>query len=339
MAPVSYTRMSPGMYRSSTGQNVRSAVRPMIPKVQKPVVPGIANVPSGTQTILPTAGTTNTIATNSPTSTAAVNGTATTSTAKTLADLQARRAEIIRRSRAKGNVATPGYDKLRHGIDAEIEAYRKANPAAPAAPATPAAPVDTSAQDAYAQQIADIMFADTKGFGDNAAYVQAQTKGQDALTKMMAARGLSGGGAEIQGNADFLANLNAEESTRVNNAMQTKAERLKSILETESMRKERAANTQYDQTMRAIEVMLSQSPMSMAYDATGKSAGLTQDQYNSLAQFLAQNYSKKSGGGASTPFPSAPNTSQSDMLKAILDGQNNTGDNSIFSKILGALTK
>lgn len=220
------------------------------------------------------------------------------------------------------------YNRVRGSKPGEVAAT-PATATPPADTGTP--PTDNTAT--WGNRMAELLFEDTKAFNDNAAYTQALKRGQSDLQKLMAARGLAGGGAEIQANSDFLAELNAKESNRVNDAVRDRNTRLYQMLQDESLRKEREGNTQFDRQMSVIDRMLSLDPTQEGYNATQSLAGLTQEDANAIASFLGQ--SGRGGGGAAVP--TSPDMSGVDLLRNILKGQNSVGSNSLISRILGGL--
>lgn len=99
-------------------------------------------------------------------------------------------------------------------------------------------------------------------------------KGKKAMDALMASKGLTDSGAEVQANSDMIAQLTAEEAARKESAGQTEADRLASILENEAQRKERVGNTEYDRMYNMLNLLLGQNPYSTAAQGSYNLANL-----------------------------------------------------------------
>lgn len=195
-------------------------------------------------------------------------------------------------------------------------------------------------------------------------YQFQKQQGLSELGRLMAARGKVGSGAEVEGNARLLNELGAQEAQRQSTVAQQEADRLARMSEFEAGRTDRASefdttrrdvydtstsgrvlDMQRDEQQRrererqqgfeeqswAIDRMLGQSPMSMAYDATSSTADLEKAYGKDMAKYLQSLYGKvfAGGGGGGTPIapfipPNMGGISAGDLSGALAGGSNNT---------------
>lgn len=93
---------------------------------------------------------------------------------------------------------------------------------------TPGANLDDNTMRAY----------EPKFFEGSPMYQFQKQKGMQDLEKLMAARGLTNSGAEVQANSDFLANINAQEAEKQRTYAEAEAERKRRAIETETARRD-----------------------------------------------------------------------------------------------------
>jgi hypothetical protein len=179
------------------------------------------------------------------------------------------------------------------------------------------------------------------GYEDRADYRLQNEKGAKQLAAMMASRGLSGSGAEIGAETSRINELNATEQTRIDGLREKQQNTLQTIMQNESLRKEREKNQQFDNVMRVVETALSQSPATQGYDATGATAKLTVDQQQALSNWIKQNYQKiiantKVGGGSSGSAPTL-DTSNLDLSGILMNSANKSNDYGVWGSLLSGL--
>jgi hypothetical protein len=199
-------------------------------------------------------------------------------------------------------------------------------------------------------------------------YQFQKQQGQKDLEKLMAARGLTGSGAEVQANSDFLSKLGAEESekarqyavdaaNRQTQAMQFLAnfdqEERQAQLDQWNKNTDRRINMQeFDANRRDARAASMQNFLTsiLGMQAQNPIAGQAQSGLNSMtdlsrmindmtARFGANNYTRSYGSGGGTPPPPPPS-----RVGEIANINSNYGDragnndlwNGIFS-ILGGM--
>lgn len=247
---------------------------------------------------------------------------------------------------------------------------------APVAP-PPAAPVSTDqnfrgVQDFMDKSAVDPQYKSTYSFMSDykpsPLYDFQMQKGQQALNRLMASRGLLKSGAENQANVDLINELNAKEGDRAMSVASQDANRFDNIQGSAADRAnamalnnaqrfdqnsrdiadraERAGGNQWGRMMDVLRFQGEQNPMSQAYDALTKFNSLNLDRGKAQSQYQTNNYARvrprpvaSSGGGGSMPgyAPSAPplDTSNIDIMR-LMAGQN-TRDN-IMGGLGGALS-
>lgn len=164
-------------------------------------------------------------------------------------------------------------------------------------------------------------------------------KGEEAINRVLAKRGLLNSGAEIQAISDFNTELGATEADKARGYAEKEADRLERIQQQEANRLMNRDDANFDRTYKWTDLMLRQNPMQYAMgglDAYGnnisKEAKTEADYYNQLYQRAVGG----GGGGGSKmpfipPFPSGPDYSQIDSLAALGGGSSN---NRFFNSIL-----
>lgn len=275
-----------------------------------------------------------------------------------LANLNQRKAKLQAAIKAKGGNA-PGYTAQLSALEGQIGRLSAGGGSSGTSPITPEIPVsnpppatggplttpqfpaDDAEATARANEVNNILFADTKAFGDNEAYNRANEQGSKQIAQLMSARGLLGAGKDLATNAEFQADLNAKESERVNAYLGQKADRLYGVLRDEADRAERSGNRASDSQLRLLEMALAQNPLQYGYNAANQLSGLTQDEAQQLAKYISSNYQTvRSGGGGGgvgpfvPPFPTGPNMTAAN-LQGIMNSQasSNTGYNFLNSAL------
>lgn len=192
-------------------------------------------------------------------------------------------------------------------------------------------------------------------------YQFQKQQGQKDLEKLMAARGLTGSGAEVQANSDFLSKLGADESekarqyaeqaaNRQQGAMQFLAnfdkeerdsqlaqwnkntDRQMNMQEFDSNRADRR-NELATQFLTSILGMQAQNPISTQAlsglnDQTALSKALTQ----MLGGYTANNFARSYGGGGGTP-PVPPTGGNAQIMNTLMNYGNRAGNNDLLDGI------
>lgn len=200
-----------------------------------------------------------------------------------------------------------------------------------------------------------IMFPDVsinnkmEGYLDSPAYDWRLEQGQKAMDRLMAARGLTNSGAEIQANQDLVSRLTADQFDRAQNLAQgeignemNRGQSFQNFLTGETQRRDANAQNQFNNLYSLYSLGLGQNPFN-----TGANMG----QYGST---FGYNYGKDIGNNIKArvpkvipnqtvgpgspapfqaPFPSGPDMTQSQIADLI---SNSTFNNDILNS-LGSL--
>ncbi|NDC39004.1 MAG: hypothetical protein EBZ48_13295 [Proteobacteria bacterium] len=245
-----------------------------------------------------------------------------------------------------------------------------AQPEAPAAAPQPPAPTFEYQQSPMTKALLDAMnnglstaqAYEPKFYEGSPLYQFQKQQGQRDLEKLMAARGLTGSGAEVQANSDFLSKLNADESekarqyaeeaaNRQNQAMQFLAnfdkEERQSQLEQWNKNTDRQIDMQQfdaNRQDRRNEVVsnfltnilglqsqndiarLSQSGLT---DQTALSKALS----DMISRNIANDYTRAYGGGGGQA-PIAPNSGNSDIMSILMRYGDRAGNNDVIDGLL-----
>lgn len=172
-------------------------------------------------------------------------------------------------------------------------------PAAAPAPVepTPTLPTADQSQVDLTALFPSIRAFEPENYQGSPMYKFQQERGQDALNKYYASRGLTNSSAEARGNADFMAQLGAQEAEANRNMAQLEAQRLQSMMESESQRRERYSNENWDRIYNVLQTMLAQSPFESGANAANSNAQLSAQLGDQLASILKV---------AATPVPAVP---------------------------------
>lgn len=317
------TRLSPGVYRRAGGGLVRSRDG----KIEQPANPA----PSNNNT-------------NSPAPTAP--------SAPTPPD--------ITRSIEPVGKAVPFQDKA---------------PTVPPAPSTPAAqpptvpdfssyqsPMTKALLDAMSQGMSTMQAYEPKNFDGSPLYQFQKDKGMRDLERLMAARGLTGSGAEVQANSDFLANLNATEAEKQRQYAEANRDRQQSATQFIANFDQAERNALRDQwnsdldrqtninqfeanrgdARQALAVnflnnvlgLQSQNDIArLANAGMGSQTDLTKALINAMTQNTMAQAPRTSGGGGAAPPPPQP-SNNSDLWRILMNYGNNAGSNDMFNQVL-----
>lgn len=279
-----------------------------------------------------------------------------------------------------------GYDKL---LGKDWKPYQAPAPvpaAAPAptpaaqapaeqAPATPAAPAIVGSQYANYQSpmTAALMRAmgegmntmqayEPKNFEGSPLYQFQKQKGMQDMEKLMAARGLTGSGAEIEANSDFLVNLNAQESEkqrqyadqtaqRQQQAMQFIAnfdqqeknalrdqwnadlDRQTNIGQFEATRGDRRQELATNFLQNLLGLQSQNDIARISQGGLNSQTGLSQELMKALAGFTANNYARSYGGGGGVA-PTPPSGGNMDIMRILMGYGDRAGNNDMTDSIL-----
>lgn len=286
----------------------------------------------------------------------ATNAAAAKQTPQYLGGLQDKRRQMISTIRSRGGAAAnPGVANRLHNLTGQIQGIRaQQNPVQPPAtpPTEPAATLPntsdpnneqarTQLPNEETQAQVNALFPGQRAFlpenyQGSPLYQFQANEGQKRLDKMYAARGLTGSGAEIGGNTQFLNELGARESDRQQGVAQTEADRLYNFYQDEANRKERVGNEQFDRAYSLTDLALSQNPMQYTYGAAGDLANQYNQQGQINANYRKDRYGRVRGGGGGgggggypapfqAPFPTSPNFTGIDLQSPVLNQNSNFG--------------
>ena len=351
---MAYTRISPGVYRNTNGQVINSAQRPgarPAPTQQNPAARNRARDAELYRGAI-----------DSITKNGFQRGT----------DQFNQQAKVIRDIGGKY-----GYNWQKH-IGADWSPTPPPAQTAEPAPTAPAPMVDAppvtdylnyqspmtkSLLDAMKGGVGTMSAYEPQNFQGSPLYQFQKDKGMQDLQKLMASRGLTNSGAEIQANSNFLSELNAQEAEKqrqyaesdanraqsqmqyIANFDQTERNNLRDQLNTDVTR--RMQQQQFDATrqdgrqrlmtdfLSNVLQMQSNNPIAqLAYQGLGQQSDYTAALMKAISGNVASNYPRSYGGG--TP-PQAPNNSL-DIARILMNYGNNAGNNDLYNGIWNALT-
>jgi hypothetical protein len=256
---------------------------------------------------------------------------------------------------------------------APTEPTAETTPAAPAADAAPATMPEPTFQYQQSPMTAALLEAMKGGLNTMQAYEPKfyegsplyqfqKQQGSKDLERLMAARGLTGSGAEVQANSDFLSKLNADESEKARqyaeqaaNRQQTAMQFLANFdqeerdkqLEQWNKNTDRQLNMQEFDTNRAdrrnelatqfltnILGMQAQNPIAtQAQSGLDSQTALTKALTQMMGSFTANNYPRSYGGGGGTP-PVPPTGGNAQIMKTLMDYGNRAGNNDLLDGFL-----
>ncbi len=263
--------------------------------------------------------------------------------ANNLAGLRTQRQNILGQiHRRGGRSAAPGYTKRLGDVETQIRSLRNPVTGQPVQgqpqPAQNPYQQAPNAGSAYGNTL-NRLFPSMNGQIDpegSKLYQFQKQQGLRDLERVMSARGLTGSGAEVEANSRFLNELGSAEAERQNRTLQTEADRLFNLTNSEADRRFAGQTNAWDNLYRFSELATRQSPMTEAYDATQRTAGLYGNIGNRRAGMIGNDYARSYGGGGQSPgqfippFPNAPDYSIVDRVSA---GTNAPNTNSFWSSI------
>lgn len=232
-------------------------------------------------------------------------------------------------------------------------------------------PMTKALMEAYGQQMQGLA-TQNNFFGNSPAFTQSRDEGMKALERKLAAQGLTGSGAAIEGQNDFMSKLVALESDKqrqwatdladraqrgmefISKYDQSERESLRDQMNTDkgreidlaqfdATRNDAWRNTQLGTLMQILGLQAQSSPMNDIYKAIGDQGGIYRDIANKIANVQANDYVRVSapgggGGGTGTPPPIAPADYTMPSILALLASRNNSGGNtSLVNTGIGAL--
>ena len=249
------------------------------------------------------------------------------------------------------------------------EAPAQTAPAAPAAPpivgsqyADYQSPMTAALMRAMGEGMNTMQAYEPKNFEGSPLYQFQKQKGMQDMEKLMAARGLTGSGAEVQANSDFLVNLNAQESEKQRQYADQAAQRQQSAMqfianfdqaEKNALRDQWNADldrqtninqfeaTRGDRRQELATSFLSnllglQSQNDIARISQGglnSQTGLSQELMKAISGFTANNYARSYGGGGGVA-PTPPSGGNMDIMRIMMDYGNRAGNNDMMDNIL-----
>lgn len=192
-------------------------------------------------------------------------------------------------------------------------------------------------------------------------YQFQKQQGTKDLEKLMAARGLTGSGAEIQANSDFLSKLGADESEKARQYAEQAANRQQqsmqflanfdkeerdSQLAQWNKNTDRQLNMQEFDSQRAdrrnelatqfltnILGMQAQNPIAtQALSGMNDQTALSKALAQMMGSFTANNYARSYGGGGGTP-PVQPTYGNAAIMKTLMDYGDRAGNNDVLDGI------
>lgn len=272
-----------------------------------------------------------------------------------------------------------GYNWQRH-IGANWSPTPAPTPAPAASPAMPpetphaqSAPVSTdylnyqspmtkSLLDAMKGGVGTMSAYEPKNFEGSPMYQFQKQKGMEDLQKLMASRGLTNSGAEIQANSNFVTELNATEAEKQRQYAESAANRAQSQMQyianfdqaernnlrdqlntdiTRRMQQQQFDATRQDGRQRLMTDFLSNvlqmqsnNPIAqLAYQGLGQQSDYTAALMKAISGNIASNYPRSYGGGSA---PQAPNNDLQ-IAQILMNYGNQAGNNDTVNGIWNAL--
>lgn len=175
--------------------------------------------------------------------------------------------------------------------------------------------------------------------GDYAAsplYKLQVEEGTKALEALMAARGLHGSGAEIEGTAKLLQQIGAYEAARQQESYQTNADRLLNLMTEESQKAERGESNQFNQVLQLAQTFLNALPTAAGGGAATSSANIASSSAATIGNILSQ-LATIAGAGAGTGTSTTNPSSYLPIYSATMDAANTADIGTLLSNIFGSL--
>jgi hypothetical protein len=137
-------------------------------------------------------------------------------------------------------------------------------------------------------------------------YQFQRDEGLKAIDRKLAASGLQGSGFQFDQYRNFLTDLGSREAERNSQVAQQEANRLQTMQENESQRRERVSNNAWDRNFSLMELMSRQNPMGYAVQGTSNLGDAYGTMANKRYDYLSSQYPRVSGGGGYVPPPYLP---------------------------------
>lgn len=228
-----------------------------------------------------------------------------------------------------------------------------------AAPAQPqgsvTSPMTQALMDAFSKGLNTMQAYEPKNFEGSPMYQFQKQKGMQDLEKLMAARGLTNSGAEVQANSDFLANLNATEAEkqrqyadqaaqRAQQAMQfianyDQAERsnLTDQQQFEANRQDRRQElaTNFLNNILGLQAQNDVGRMSQA--GLNSQTDLTKALMSAITSNIGANVPRVSGGGTPAPPPPSSAAGNSALARILAQFGNSANNNDVSNTIFRTL--
>ena len=223
-------------------------------------------------------------------------------------------------------------------------------------------PMTKALLDAMSQGFSTMQAYEPKYFEGSPLYQFQKQKGSADLEKLMAARGLTGSGAEIQANSDFLANLNATEAEKqrqyaeanrdrqqramefvanfdrqeredLRNQWNTDLDRQQNISQFEAGRGDRRQELMVNFLNNVLGMQSQNDIARLSQGGLGSQTELTKALINAMTQNIMSQASRaRGGGGGSAPPP--PTSNMSDYYKIMMNYGNSAGNNDFLNTFL-----
>jgi hypothetical protein len=216
--------------------------------------------------------------------------------------------------------------------------------------------------DAMSQGMSTMQAYEPKFFEGSPLYQFQKEKGMKDLEKLMAARGLTGSGAEIQGNSDFLANINATESEKQRQYAEANRDRQNQMMQFianfdaqerqalrdqwnrdldqrtnmqqfEANRADARQNAGVNFLMNLLQMQGQNDIARLAQGGMGSQTELTKALLNAFTNNVSAQVPRGGGGGGGTPPPPQQNN-MSSLYNILMQYGNRGGNNDFFDGIM-----
>lgn len=165
-------------------------------------------------------------------------------------------------------------------------------------------------------------------------YQFQKEQGSKDLARLLASRGLTNSGAEIEANSKFLNQLGAQEAERASGIAGTDASRYDAQAQNEAVMGYNKGNDQWTRIMDLMKLSQENNPYQSGVQANDKIAGLKVDQGQNKAGYIKDAYGRViapsggGGGGGMAPFiapAQGMDTTMSDLYKLQNGGNSTSG--------------
>jgi hypothetical protein len=173
-------------------------------------------------------------------------------------------------------------------------------------------------------------------------YDYQKGQGIKELDRRLSAQGLLNSGAAVEGQNQFLNQLNAGFSGTLLDLTQSEADRQERRQEAESGRRERTGNEQWDRVYSILRLLNEQNPLQYAYGAAGGLADLESRLGSDAARIIASTYPTAlpppsaggGGGGGSSLLPPLPDNSMSIGAQGLFNAQNSQSWTNLLNSVV-----